>query len=779
MIRFACPVCYKIYKSPEALAGKKTICKKCKCVVLIPAGPAPEAVPGVSIVAPTPSSLLPASQGATVDEMNESASEDSGDPLVRRRRQRRMKSLKTIAGLVGISSLVVVTGILLFPSLRDRHRDPSPEASASNGRGETPNKPGVPESHPGLGANVQTLIPQSTLGYGHTMPASVLSFSPNGRLLASAGLDGTIRVWDLKNGSNLISVAGTAKRLTFSPDGRLLASTGGFDGIKLWDITTGKNVANLNALPLPGEGQDVCSMSFSSDGKTLAAGMDRSVRIWDVASRTNTFTLDGTQSGLINAIVVALSSDGKRVVAGSFSGRVILWDAVTGKERLSLRQADDGPVEGVAIDADGSHFATIGRCLTLWDAESGKSHVLRAPELVSTLSVLSVQFGADGKTLSTLAVGSGFLRTEERPIEISAWDTIALKPISTSSVKIGLGYGIAMSPDGKAVASGDTDSRIRVWDVKTGSTLQTFGEGHTSTVSALVFGSDSRTLVSGGNDGSIFSWNPETGQMVAQLQKPLRPQVESIAIGSNGKDIAWTFGSKIVLGDLPTGKVRNTIDGDAQTLAFGEDSRILAASNRSSIELIDTRSGTKTRLGSLFLTEIRAMAFDETRTRIVTVGKNGQINNCSLATGKCTTVPGEWSEKPLQASSPLFSIVISHDSKTVVTLGFPMRGETREPTVDIWDTTSGRKLATWKAEQGTEAIRALSPRGDLVATTGLGGTLRLVEARTGVPIVTLARRAQPTLDIPQTVAFSPDGHFIAAGSEGVITLWSLRGLPNK
>jgi WD40 repeat protein len=375
-----------------------------------------------------------------------------------------------------------------------------------------------------------------------------LAFDPLSPTLASAGLDGTVVFWDLTRQrirERLEGLSGPLTAVAYSPDGRILA-VGGLDG-----SLTLRDAATLSPLawPLTGQASFLRSLAFSPDSRTLASGSGSKVVLWNV-ERSSSLGETARQTLPLDPVTaVAATRDGRWIaVAGT--------DTSTGKPSVRLVWPDGrlrrGPwsapatVRSLAVSPDGRLLASGGDdgSLTVRNTASNASNTAwKQAGHRDRVSVLA--FHPGGRRLVSASWDGTF----------ALWDArtgrrLAARPAGQDRV-----LAAAFTPrDGSLLATAGLDRTIRLWrldgkglPVPSGAALQ----GHTDRVSSLAFSPDGATLASGSWDATIALWNlrAEKPERVASLRGHVLP-VLHLAFSPDGRTLAsagWDY--KIALWD--------------------------------------------------------------------------------------------------------------------------------------------------------------------------------------------------------------------------------------
>jgi WD40 repeat protein len=296
--------------------------------------------------------------------------------------------------------------------------------------------------------------------------------------------------------------------MSFSPDGKTLASACRSCSIKLWDVASGRNTATLKedgpgAKELP---YLWATVAFSPDGKKFATGgWYNRVKLWDVATLKGQVLLDDYKQ--CPETWVVFSPDGKTLASGGVCrGNMKLFDVASGQARAAPKTpgtfGDYNPhgVLAAAFTPDGKTLVSIAVPdeLRLWDVATGKQSNLHTTEQeIGHWTNAIAAFSLDVKTVATCHYGD---------TSITLWDVATGKAQSTLKGQKGKVWSLTFSPDGKTLVAGAENGTITLWDVAGGKELASF-TAHAGRVLCLAISADGRVLASSGADRKIKLWD--------------------------------------------------------------------------------------------------------------------------------------------------------------------------------------------------------------------------------------------------------------------------------
>jgi WD40 repeat protein len=587
---------------------------------------------------------------------------------------------------------------------------------------------------------------------GHRGDAYSVEFSPRGDLLASAGKDGTVLIWETSRWQlvrKIVAAQTEVNAAAFSPDGKTIATVDDDGMLKLWEIATGHRQRERLA-----HRGDAVVARFTSDGKTIITG--------------------GRDDGLVK-----------------------LWDQTSGN-MLDSFSVGDKKLENAIFSPDGSCLATVGGAgVKLWEWP-GRALIV----------ALSVNENAQGTAFSR--DGTRLTTAHETDQALRLWDMPGGRLVREIRGHTEGVYSVCFSADGRTILSASRDETIRLWDVATGKERGVH-LGHSGRVWNLAVSPDGQTIASAGQDGSVKLWDPEPTRNGFALPIPVPADLEFstdartllvLEVGPEWSLSRWDVHSGSLLDRKPL-----NLAGSHWMSAFSHDGRLLAIANEpDTITLCELETGHRQRLRDPAIGEVISLkfSFDNRFLLLHTVRPKPGYLLWSLASQRVIPFPA-W-DSPLDScwtpSQEVFTALHGGDLgwwnpatglRKRVPLD-PRHADISLPTVS----TDGRFLAAVDRNQrviylrstetmkfvkefagyrGGLSILAFSPDGNTLASACDDQTVKLWDVPTGEDLLTLGGYG----GTPWIVRFSPDGKALATigatgpNKPGEVRLWLAAG----
>lgn len=581
-----------------------------------------------------------------------------------------------------------------------------------------------------------------------------LAMSPGGDLVATGNRDGTVRLWEAGTGqpvgSPLAGHEGAVEDLAFSADGRWLVTGSDDATVRRWDV------ADPTAVPAPvtlgTAGGIVWGIAVSPDGTTVASGsLDGTVRLWDLqrAQSLGEPLVDISRS--FDAI--GLSPDGALLLAGAGSGEVWTWRLPEREPALDPFPAHDSFLAGFAVDPTGGTIATAGSDgrVRLWDAATGE--LIAEPFEGRAEDARGVQFSPDGSVLlagdeqGRVRVWSTTDRAELPATEAGHASQVLATALSADGAALAtlgadhtlrlwgrsrepLGivldghdegaFGLAVSPDGERVATGDGAGAVRIFSMDTGELLAGPLTDHESAVWALDFSPDGAALASGDGEGRLVVHDADTGDVLA------RPSGHGagVAVVRYGGDRLFTGGADGVV-------------------------RVWDAAGRASGEPLGPHGG-----------GVTDMAWGPDGTLAVT-DQQGNVHTWRV-------------DDPARVSSPippdsntLWGLAWSPDRRVLATAS-------ADEMVALWDFDRGQRAASLTPHPGGATGVAFLADGVTAVTTSRDGTVRLWDVALGRAIAGPLTGHED--EVWRLAAHPRDGRFLTSSRDGTVRIWDVLDL---
>lgn len=569
----------------------------------------------------------------------------------------------------------------------------------------------------------------------HRDVVNSVSYSKNGRLIASASSDNTIALWQ-PNGRLLKTLKGHRDgvlSVAFSP--RDIFVSGSEDNtVKLW-TADGKLLDTFK-----GHRGSVHQVRFDPQGNTIAsASEDKTVRLWNLQGEAIAVARHDRE-----VLALAFSPDGKTIATGDRSGTLRLWNL---QGQLVRRfSAHELPIRDLDFSGDGEQIVTGGddRLAKIWQRDGSLVRILDGYDA----PVTGVQFSPDDKLIGT-----------------SSWDrSIKLwHRDGTLSANLlghrGRVWQLAWSPDSKTIASAGWDTTVKLWQVKE-PLVKTF-YGHQASVLSLAYHPQGQLIASASDDRTVKVWQPD-GKILTNFTNHKAETYEA-TFSPDGNLVASTSLDRTVKVWRTDGSLIHTFVGhQAPTIDvyfLPDNRRLVSAGFDRTIRFWQLDPNNQQIKADLLKTIVAHQAVISD----IDLSKDGKL----IASVSPDRYLKLWNERGdlLQAviadSTGLRTVSISPDSQTIATGG-------KDHKIKLWD-RNGQNLAVFKGHRAVILDVEFSPDGSKIASASADSKIK-IWSTSGELLTTLKGHRGRVWNI----AFSPDGkQLVSASEDKTVRLWEL------
>jgi WD40 repeat protein len=479
---------------------------------------------------------------------------------------------------------------------------------------------------------------------------------------------------------------------------------GDWHGVAVFDAKSGKRTASCKGPP-----SEHWSWAFSADGKLFISGReDGTASIWDAATGSLLATCRGHASKVLG---VSFSPDGTRLLSASSDGTVRQWAVATGREVEPPYDRHSGDVTAALYSPDGRWVASAGtdRTVRVWQA-AGRQDV--AVLHGHTGPVAAVAFAPGGRRLASISHATRLVPTAADGT-IRVWEVDPRASLPELRGHTSYVYPVAYSPDGRWIASGDWDNRLRLWDARTGEACAVLDNG--DLVKTLAFSPDSSRVVSARQD-RLQVWEVATGRRVEEIQVPA-PNILAVTFHPDGAMLAALDGSggaavfNAVTGAMVT-RLRLGASHDTKALAYSPDGRWLAGASTDdkTVCLFDAHTY---ELSAQFPGHdgvIRAVTFSPDSRRLASCSSDQTVRVWQIDGGACQVLRGH--------TDDVFAVAFHPDGTRLASGG-------RDRAVWLWNLARGEEVARLQGHTNYVWSLAFSPDGATLASGSGDRTVRL------------------------------------------------------
>jgi len=585
-----------------------------------------------------------------------------------------------------------------------------------------------------------TAPPQIRYLEGHKGSVYAVAASPDGHSLLSAGVDGTIRVWDRETGLLVRSIpahSATVLALSVAPDGRRFASAGLHGTINVFDLPGRNPLANITNVP-----GLAATLAVSPNGALVATGDNApALRLWNTANSQHLRDFGGLTAAVTSAKYLG---DGQLIVAAAVDGTIRGWNVANGAAAGLIQTS---PISNMAVFS--SDDPANGHLLAAAGAD-GTLRLFRWPPVPPqnlaghSDQVTAVVISHDGKLVATGGMDQ----------LVNLDDAATGKTVRALAGQSGKVASLAFSPDDSMLAAGSDTGIIKFWSAADGADRLTVA-GHTGAINAIDFHPKVKQIASAGTDGTVRIWRLPSAPRV--LKGHAMP-VAALSLTADGK-IAASVGSdkSIRLWSMADGKQQKVIANQPQPLsetALSADGKQLAAGDTlGDIRVWDLAGNAAPQRLGAHIGGVSGLSFDPRGSLLYSSGFDGTVKLWKLPIAAPTVLPPHKAAVHAVAMLPNGRLVASGSTDGILR---------------IIDRNTGKLIKQIKASATTITALEFSADNSIIAASDGTGTVTLWNAIDGIPRGRIAGHGGAI----QSIAFHPVLDLLAtAGADGTIRQW--------
>lgn len=485
-------------------------------------------------------------------------------------------------------------------------------------------------------------------------------------------------------------------------------------GIRVWDTRPAgwQDTIGDKAQMLPGGEEKLTGVAISPDGQTIAAGTDDgAVRVWESADGfADSRTVGSQHDGRVTSL--AISSDGLIAAAG-VDGSVSFWSSIARQSMPSITGHSE--IFSVAFDPSG-HRLAVGRAdgtIQLFDIVGPAVVEAKSRRDAHPGGVMGLAFSPDGKLLASGGADN----------RVRVWKPDSVEPVKEMNGHTATVTDVAFNADSTRIASGSNDKTVQMWDVASGERIGDPMRGHGGLVLSVDFAEDGSDIVSGGNEHTMRLWDASAGQPISAPISSNTGPITDVAISSDGREIVSVGADKTV--------------------------RVWNADTGTEIDSMSGHTGT-----------ITSVALSPADSTVASAGSDGTVRLWRRGTEDVTV---------FDAGRPLTSVAFGPTGNQLAVGGV-------DGQIVVWELSSGQRRLFENKDRAIVYDVAFDPKHDRLASVSTSGYLRMWQLhdahqaweRNAAEQVPAEIKAKDELaeGLPGSlisVAFSPDGQRVATG----------------